>query len=313
MITPAKYAVGAAILLALAYSNHFQNGFHFDDSHAIQDNIYIRNIRNIPRYFTDATTFSVLPLNQSYRPLLQTTFAVDYWLAGGYQPSVFQVDTFIWYGLLLGAIGWLFLTVAGDPWVAAIATSIYALHPVCAETVNYIVQRGDLLSTLGVVTAVVIFARWPAHRRFGWYLIPFAAAALVKPPALVTPALLAAYLWIVQASRGSVGHSKPPSMLWSITPSVAVALVMAWWLAHMTPPTATTGASDAARYLWTQPFIALRYFAMFFVPVGLSADNDWALVSGAADRRRPSSPVTGRRTERTCGDRWRPRRAASAR
>jgi len=124
-----------------------------DDSHAIQDNIYIRNIRNIPRYFTDATTFSVLPLNQSYRPLLQTTFAVDYWLAGGYKPIVFQVDTFIWYGLLLGAIGWLFLTVAGDPWVAAIATSIYALHPVCAETVNYIVQRGDLLSTLGVVTA----------------------------------------------------------------------------------------------------------------------------------------------------------------
>ena len=285
MITPAKYAVGAAILLALAYSNHFQNGFHFDDSHAIQDNIYVRNIRNIPRYFTDATTFSVLPLNQSYRPLLQTTFAVDYWLAGGYKPIVFQVDTFIWYGLLLGAIGWLFLTVAGDPWVAAIATSIYALHPVCAETVNYIVQRGDLLSTLGVVTAVVIFARWPAHRRFGWYLIPFAAAALVKPPALVTPALLAAYLWIFQASRGSVGHNKPPSMLWSITPSVAVASVMAWWLAHMTPPTATTGASDAARYLWTQPFIALRYFAMFFAPVGLSADNDWALVSGAADRR----------------------------
>jgi len=285
VITPAKYAVGAAILLALAYSNHFQNGFHFDDSHAIQDNIYIRNIRNIPRYFTDATTFSVLPLNQSYRPLLQTTFAVDYWLAGGYQPVAFQVDTFIWYGLLLGAIGWLFLAITGDPWVAAIATSIYGLHPVCAETVNYIVQRGDLLSTLGVVTALLIFVRWPAHRRFGWYLVPFVAAAFVKPPALVTPALLAAYLWIFQASRRSLGNPRPPSILRSITPSVAVAVVLAWWLAHMTPPTATTGASDAARYLWTQPFVALRYFAMFFVPVGLSADNDWALVRGAADGR----------------------------
>ena len=283
MITPAKVAIGAAILLAVAYANHFQNGFHFDDSHAIQDNIYVRDIRNVPRYFTDATTFSVLPLNQSYRPLLQTTFAVDYWLAGGYNAVVFQIDTFIWYLLLVAAIGWLFLTITSDPWIAVIAASIYALHPVCAETVNYIVQRGDLLSTFGVVLAVLIFARWPGQRRFGWYLVPFAAAALVKPPALVTPALIAAYLWIWQPPHRP--RSTRFSIARAILPSVAVAILMAWWLARMTPPTATTGASDAARYLWSQPFVALRYFAMFFVPVGLSADNDWGLVTGPADVR----------------------------
>jgi tetratricopeptide (TPR) repeat protein len=53
----------------------------------------------------------------------------------------------------------------------------------------------------------------------------------------------------------------------------------------MTPPTATTGASDAARYLWTQPYVAMRYFTMFFMPAGLSADNDWPLVSGPSDPR----------------------------
>src|SRR3954469_6482029 len=77
-LTPARFVIAVAMLVALAYANHFQNGFHFDDSHAIQDNIYVRDVKNIPRYYTDATTFSVLPLNQSYRPLLQTTFALDY-------------------------------------------------------------------------------------------------------------------------------------------------------------------------------------------------------------------------------------------
>src|SRR5262245_61933327 len=143
-----KYVIGVAILLAVAYSNHFQNGFHFDDSHAVQDNIYVRDITNIPRYFTDATTFSVLPLNQAYRPLLQTTFALDYWLGGGYKPLAFQIDTFFWYLLLLWAMAAFYWTLTGDPWVALVATSLYGLHPVCAETVNYIVQRGDLLSTL---------------------------------------------------------------------------------------------------------------------------------------------------------------------
>ena len=166
-VTPFALAAGAAILFAAAYANHFQNGFHFDDSHAIQDNVYVRDLRHIPRYFTDATTFSLLPLNQSYRPLLQTTFAMDYWISGGYKPVAFQIDTFVWFVLLVAAIAWLYRLIAGDAWVAVAAASIYALHPVCAETVNYIVQRGDLLSTLGVVAALGIYLLWPAHRRWG--------------------------------------------------------------------------------------------------------------------------------------------------
>src|SRR6185436_8973078 len=212
-----------------------------------------------PRYFVDATTFSVLPLNQSYRPVLQTTFAIDYRLGGGYNPLAFQIDTFIWYVLLLIAIAALYLSITRDAWLTLAAASIYALHPVCAETVNYIVQRGDLLSTLGVVAALVVYVRWPAQRRSGVYLIPFVLAALVKPPALVFPALLAAYLALFE---------RDARIARSVAPSAVVTIVLAWWLAHMTPPTATTGAADAARYLWTQPFVAMRYFAMFFMPTG---------------------------------------------
>lgn len=280
------FAFGVALLLAAAYANHFNNGFHFDDSHAIQDNIYVRDIRNVPRYFVDATTFSVLPLNQSYRPLLQTTFAVDYWIAGGYKPFVFQIDTFVWYVALVAAMVWLFQLITADAWISTIAAAVYALHPVCAETVNYVVQRGDLLSTLGVVVALALYLEWPARRRFGLYLIPFAAAVFVKPPALVFPALLAAYVWVFQSRNATRLRVAPQrGIAREIAAAAALSLVLAWWLSHMTPPTATTGASDRARYLWSQPFVALRYFSMFFAPVGLSADNDWGLVAGPSDIR----------------------------
>ena len=262
-------------LLVSAYSNHFRNGFHFDDGHAIVDNMYVRDMRHIPRYFTDATTFSVLPLNQSYRPLLQTTFAIDYWI-GGYNPVVFQVDTFGWYLLLLGSMAALFKTITRDSWVTLVAVAIFALHPVSAETVNYIVQRGDLISTLGVVAALGVYARWPSQRRRGWYLVPFVCAGLAKPPALVFPALLAAYVWMFEP-RARVQRA--------IAPSVGVMVALGWWLSRNTPGTATTGASDAAGYLWTQPFAVLRYFSMFFAPLGLSADNDWPLLSGPSDPR----------------------------
>jgi len=69
---------GALLLVAIlaAYSNHFHDGFHMDDGHAIVNNAAIREPRNIPLFFRDATTFSALPSNQSYRPLVSTLLAM---------------------------------------------------------------------------------------------------------------------------------------------------------------------------------------------------------------------------------------------
>ena len=58
---------GALLLIAIlaVYANHFQNSFHFDDAHTVENNASIRDLRNIPLFFCDATTFSSLPSNQS--------------------------------------------------------------------------------------------------------------------------------------------------------------------------------------------------------------------------------------------------------
>ena len=82
---------GSVLVLAIlaAYSNHFQNSFHFDDAHTIVTNAAIRELRNVPLFFRDATTFSSLPSNQSYRPLVSTLLAIDYRLGAGCNRSGF--------------------------------------------------------------------------------------------------------------------------------------------------------------------------------------------------------------------------------
>src|SRR5690242_10690838 len=67
-------AACVAVLLAvvLAYANHFHNGFHFDDWHTVVENPAIRSLANVPRFFRDGLTFSVIPGNASYRPLVST-------------------------------------------------------------------------------------------------------------------------------------------------------------------------------------------------------------------------------------------------
>src|ERR1700733_9126047 len=84
---------GMLALVLLAYGNHFQNSFHFDDGHTIVDNPYIRDLHNIPRFFTDGRTFSVLPANRTYRPLVSTSLAIDYRLGHGLEPSWFHIST----------------------------------------------------------------------------------------------------------------------------------------------------------------------------------------------------------------------------
>ncbi len=69
--------VSAFGLLFAVYSNHFHNAFHFDDTHVIEQNLYIRSLSNLPRFFTDALTFTSLPENAVYRPLVSLTFAFD--------------------------------------------------------------------------------------------------------------------------------------------------------------------------------------------------------------------------------------------
>jgi len=59
----ALYCLAAIALIIAAYASSLHNSFHFDDSHVIQTNLYIRSLANTPRFFTDAHTFSSLPQN----------------------------------------------------------------------------------------------------------------------------------------------------------------------------------------------------------------------------------------------------------
>src|SRR2546426_1006874 len=137
-------------VVSLTYLNHFRNSFHFDDSHTVENNPYIRTIANLPLFFTDARTFSVLPRNRSYRPVVTLSLAIDYWLGNGLNPVYFQASTFFWFLLQLVLMYALFRNICDiarpdsrNRWIALLAAAVYGLHPAIAETVNYVIRGGD--------------------------------------------------------------------------------------------------------------------------------------------------------------------------
>jgi len=279
------------ILLAIAttvtYSNHFPNNFHFDDFHTIVNNVYIKDIRNIPLFFQDGATFSSLPTNQSYRPVVTTTLAIDYWLGGGLRPTFFfHLSTFLlflaqgacMYILFLG----IFRTSCRHEWnrpAALSAVAWYLLHPAGAETINYIIARSDSLSTLFVILSFVLFVHSPASRRFHLYLVPLAAGCLAKPIAAVFAPLLLVYVLLFEENPSWADPFR------KTLPTFAFCLILLAFIGYMEPPTWVPGGASRYNYVITQPYVILRYFTTFFLPFGLSADTDWKPLATIADVR----------------------------
>jgi len=284
-----------ALLVTAAYWNHFHNEFHFDDSHAIQSNAAIKDLSLWRTYFTDPTTHSSLPTNQAFRPLLTLSFAIDYRLAGNkLDPFFFHLSTFMWF-LLQGVLMYfLFLHLMrltrphrANAWGALFMVAFYMLHTVNAETINYISARSDLLSTLPLVGAVLIFGHttgWKKHLS----LIPVVLAALVKPTAVMYFPIITAYV-VLFVMQVSITDALRPARWAGIIRSVAPAAIMCFGLyiliQKMTPETFVPGGNSAFLYAITQPFVILRYFWLFFMPIGLSADSDWKLLESMADSR----------------------------
>ncbi len=280
----ATVLLSAAVLLT--WSNHFRNSFHFDDAHTVTQNPWIRTLSNIPRFFRDSTTFSTLDEHQSYRPLVTASIAIDYRLARGAHPFWFHVSTFLWYLAQLALTFVVFRRImdAARPapdnrWFALFAVALFGLHPLSAETVNYIIQRAEIQSTVGVLAGLALYICRPRLRKTGLYLAPVLIGMLAKPPAAVFAGILFLYILLFEEDW-NIGRALVRS-----APAIVACLAMGLFITHMEAETFSPGGDNPALYRLTQPWVTLHYFRSFFWPTGLSADSDMEAVSSAWDPR----------------------------
>lgn len=288
--------LGALLLLGLflTYLNHFRNGFYFDDAHTISSNAHITDIRNLPSFFTDPATFSSLPANQAYRPIVTTLNAVDHWIGGGLNPLYFHISIFLSYVLLLLLLYFVFRRIFDvvnphdwNPFVALAATAFYGFHTANAETINYIIGRGDSFSTLCVVASLLLY-QIRATRRLHLYLITMILGIYTKQTGVTFVPLLFLYIWFFDSEERQSAKRK----IWSAAIRTAPAFVVGAGLflfnqLFMTPETTVSTNTTISRwtYLATQFHVVTHYLGNFILPVKLSADPDFVAIPAWNDGR----------------------------
>ena len=284
----------ALTLFFAAYANSLTNAFHFDDAHVIENNLFIRDLANVPRFFTDANTFSSTPANTTYRPVVSLTLAIDYAIGRGLDPVAFHVTQL----LLFAAVGVLvFLLYRGIAesarpptpgpahplWFALFAATLYCVHTGNTQPANYISARSELLSALGVLGAFALYMHVPGSRRFHMYLLPAAVGVLAKNHAVMFAPLLLAYKLIIEQDlslKEILTRRHCPDRARALRTSIpAFALLIAlFMLVELMPIDAQSyGSGSRWLYLVTSSWVWVRYVGLYFLPVGLTADTDLAI------------------------------------
>ncbi|GAB4136708.1 MAG: hypothetical protein Fur0041_11260 [Bacteroidia bacterium] len=276
------------IALFITYSNHFQNPFHFDDSHTIVNNVAIRDMGNLHRFFTDATTSSTLPANQAWRPGVTTLNAIDTWISGGTPDSFyFHISIFISYIILGVLLFFFFLHIlkklfpsAGQlHWIALFATGFFWLHTANAETINYIIARSDSFSTLMILTAWIMYLFSEKSKKYYLYLIPVIIGFLVKEVTFTFAPILLVYALLFEKKEGQ------RIQLQHFIASFGILVALFIISRVMTPENWKSGGGEWYWYMFTQAFVIVHYFFTFILPVNLSADTDWTTVTSVTDDR----------------------------
>ncbi|MCW5890940.1 MAG: tetratricopeptide repeat protein [bacterium] len=268
-----------AIVIATTYANALHGPFVFDDWHTLERNPHLRSLANVPRFFVDPDTTTILRENKDLRPLLVTTFALNWAVSGA--------DTWSWHATSL-LLHWLacvllyrvvrdhlWLGDAGPP-VGAAAALLVALHPLNSEPANYLSSRSALLTAVCYLGAFDAAVR---GRRAASVLLA-AAAMLTKSIALPLP--------LVVLLHARLDRRRVPWGLVGALAAVAVGGIA--YRALLLPPWVLETARQADvgpwTYFMTQWSALLYYLRLWVWPDALVIDRvDYAWTRSVLEPR----------------------------
>lgn len=132
---------------------------------------------------------------QQYYPLLHSTFWIEHHLWGD-APLGYHLINVLWHATAACLVGAILqrLAVRG----AGLAALLFALHPVCVESVAWISEQKNTLSAVLYLSAAMVYLKFDTERRPAHYALAtllFVLALFSKTVTATLPAALLVIFW----------------------------------------------------------------------------------------------------------------------
>jgi Tfp pilus assembly protein PilF len=160
----------------------------YDDDQYVYQNTWVKAGLTPSNVGWAFTTF----FYANWHPLTWISYMLDFNLFGSNPGAQHLVNV----ALHLASTLLLFLALVrmtGQPWRCAVVAAIFAVHPLHVESVAWISERKDVLSTFFEMLTLLLYVRYTEKRSVGNYLavaVAFGFSLLAKPMAVTFPFVL---------------------------------------------------------------------------------------------------------------------------
>lgn len=260
------------------YSPNLRNALFWDDADWVVNNPYVHSLTwsNLKFIFTHDALAGIGLRSNYYRPILFFTFLANY-LAGGIKPIIYHLtNNFIHIAnaLLLFFLLNKFLRRKS---IAILAALLFLIHPLQTEAVTYVSGRGDPMSVLFMLLAIVAFLY---DRRFFSYL--FAVLALLsRETAVLFPLYLMVFLiaFLYKDDSFWISFKKSLKKSW---PYLGISLI--YGISRLTIfnfqntlnfyQQSNAYTQHLSYRIYTFLHVIVVYFKLIFIPIGLHMERE---------------------------------------
>lgn len=210
---------GLAALVILLYLPALSNDFvNWDDDLLVTDNPVVSASDGLRRIWSTTE----LPKEFPNYPLTFTSLWIEYRLWAAY-PTGYHLTNIILHALNAILVLLLMRALGTSQRVAVLTAALFACHPMQVESVAWVAERKNVLSTFFCLGALLAYLRHRTSGAWSWYgvsLLAFLCALLSKTSTVVLPLL------ILLADRWRTGRWSVGALL-RIVPMVGLAVVAA--------------------------------------------------------------------------------------
>jgi Tfp pilus assembly protein PilF len=183
------------------YNPATHNGFiNYDDNSYITLNAYVQAGLTKAGIHWAFTTFDV----SNWHPITWLSHMLDCQLFG-LNPVGHHFVSILLHSFNVALLFWLLLRATGTQWRSFFVAALFAVHPLNVESVSWVAERKNVLSTLfGLLTIAAYgwYVRQRSWQRYGVMLLLFALSLMTKPMLVTLPfALLLLDFWPLERIR----------------------------------------------------------------------------------------------------------------
>jgi len=162
----------------------------FDDNAYVTANPRVQQgltVENIVWAFSPSTTVA-----SNWHPLTLLSHMLDCQLFGLWAPG-HHATSLLLHALNATILFWFLTRTTAAVWPSVWVATLFAVHPLRVESVAWVAERKDVLSTLFWFLALVVYAgyaRRPTWRRMAWVAGWFVLGLMSKPMLVTVPVVL---------------------------------------------------------------------------------------------------------------------------